>query len=149
MTLWRIRNRIDLDGSGGLRASGRWHSRGRPIVYSAPNMGTALIETLVHAEIEAEALPVCFRYLEIEAPDSISVDTLDTSVLEDDWREHSELTRRIGDEWLRACRTSLLRVPSVIVPATWNMLFNPLHPQAVRAIIARVHEQPVDPGLLR
>ena len=44
-------------------------------------------------------------------------------------------SREIGDEWLQACRTPLLRVPSSIVPLGRNILINPLHPDAKRIFI--------------
>jgi len=138
--LWRISNHAALDGAGGLRAPGRWHSRGRRVVYCAPNPATALLEVLVHTEIDLEDLPVRFRYLEIEAPDTLAVETAEAGPL--------EATRRAGDAWLTAVRTALLRVPSAIVPATWNVLINPRHPEAARIRIVRTHDFRVDPRLL-
>lgn len=141
MTLWRVSNHLNLDGGGGLRAPGRWHTRGRRIVYCAPNPATALLEILVHAEIDVEDIPLTFRYIEIEAPDELAVETADTQAL--------EAARRAGDAWLRSGRTPLLRTPSVIVPATWNTLINPLHPGSAQIRIAAIHEHRIDPRLWR
>ncbi|MEK7403791.1 MAG: RES family NAD+ phosphorylase [Acidobacteriota bacterium] len=149
MILWRISNHPALDGGGGLRASGRWHARGRRVVYCAPNPATALLEVLVHAEIDAEDIPVTFRYVEIEAPDSLTIETADNAVLGQGWRRNVATTRRFGDEWLRSGRTALLRVPSVVVPATWNVLINPRHPESAQIRIVRVHHQAINPRLLR
>ena len=44
MRLWRISDFADLAGEGGLLVSGRWHSRGRRIVYLSDHPATALIE---------------------------------------------------------------------------------------------------------
>ena len=115
MILWRISSHVSLDGSGGLRAPGRWHTRGHRIVYCAPNPATALLEVLVHAEIDFEDIPVSFRYLEIEVPDSIPFETVDVGALPGNWRSSPEATRRTGDEWLKSGRTALLRVPSTPV----------------------------------
>ena len=46
--LWRISNYADLAGRGGQLAEGRWHSRGRPILYCAEAPSGALIEFPVH-----------------------------------------------------------------------------------------------------
>jgi RES domain-containing protein len=43
---------LNVDGRGGLQASGRWHTCGQRIVYCAPDPATALLEILVHAEID-------------------------------------------------------------------------------------------------
>jgi len=147
--LWRISRHPELDGAGGLRASARWHSRGRPIAYCAPNPAAALLEVLVHLEVDIEDLPVGFRYLEIEAPDTLAVEDLGTSALAQPWRTDLPATRRAGDRWLYSSRTALLRVPSAIVPATWNILINPRHPESARVRVVRTHSHGLDPRLLR
>ena len=129
MTLWRISDQLELDGAGGLRASARWHTLGRCIVYCAPNPATALVEVLVHIELDAEELPDALQYLEIEAPDMIFTRTVDVDVLGRNWQTNEVTTRRAGDEWLHSGHTAQLPIPSVIVPATWNILVNPQHPE--------------------
>ena len=149
MILWRISNHSTLDGGGGLSLSGRWHTAGRRIVYCAPNPATALLEVLVRTEIDIDDVPVNFRYLEIEAPDALAVEDLDTSALAQSWRTDLPLTRRAGDQWLQSSRTALLRVPSVIVPATWNVLINPRHPDSAQIRVIRTFSHGLDPRLFR
>ena len=117
-------------------------------MYCAPNPAGALLEVLVHAEVDTEDLPVGFRYLEIEAPDTLAVD-VDTSALPRSWRTDLLATRRVGDRWLQSSRSALLRVPSVILPATWNVLINPRHPESVQVRVVRTHSHGLDPRLLR
>jgi RES domain-containing protein len=148
VTVWRISNHPTLDGTGGLRASGRWHTRGRRIVYCAPNPATALLEILVHAEIDLEDLPVTYKYLEIDVPESVSREVLDPSALGAGWSARFEDTRTIGEEWLQSRRTALLLVPSAIVPVTTNIVLNPAHPAAAGFKIVRTHMQRMDPRLI-
>jgi len=101
----------------------------------------------VHAEIDLEDIPVNFRYLEITAPDSTSIEVVSGHVLERNWQDDLQLTRTFGDEWLGSLRTALLKVPSTIVPATWNLLINPQHAEARQIRIAGVHEHPLDARL--
>ena len=115
-------------------------------MYCAPNPATALLEILVHAEIDVQDIPVTIRYLEIEAPDSIGIETVDTSPAVSGWQKQK--SRRVGDEWLSSKRTPLLRVPSVIVPATWNVLVNPAHPDSAHIQIVRIHRHAVDRRLI-
>ncbi len=149
MILWRISNHATLDAGGGLRASSRWHSRGRRIVYCAPNPATTLLEVLVHAEIDVEDLPVTYHHLEIEAPDSISVQSVSPEDPGSEGRFDIERSRRIGDAWLRSGQSALLLVPCVIVPATLNVLINPQHPDSAQIRIVRVHKRPINPRLRR
>jgi len=132
MRVWRISNYATLDGSGGLRASARWHSKGRLIIYCAPNPATALLEMLVHGELEAGDLPIQYQLLKIDIPDDIPYETVALDSLPADWRRDSSITRQIGDDWLAAGRTALLVVPSTIVPETDNILINPAHPDSSR-----------------
>ena len=57
VSLWRIINYRSRDGAGGLLVSSRWHLRGRPVAYLTLHPTTALLETLVSMEIDAEDLP--------------------------------------------------------------------------------------------
>ena len=54
MLLWRIAREIHVDsaleGVGGLMVSGRWHRRGKPILYTASSAALAALEVLVHVE---------------------------------------------------------------------------------------------------
>lgn len=139
MRLWRISNHVSLEGTGGLLASGRWHSRGRPIVYCAPDPSTALLEVLVHTgEIDLADAPVSFRFLKIEVPDRVSESAVALEELPSDWHRRDTITRRIGDRWLAETTAALLRVPSVLVPETWNTLINPRHPDSRRLRVVEV-----------
>jgi RES domain-containing protein len=136
MWLWRISDHASLSGDGGLLASARWHSRGKRIVYLADHPASALLEVIVHLEVKAENMPDGFQLLKLDAPDDLPVDQPDGRELPADWRERVSLTQKIGDVWLNKGSTSLLRVPSAIVPETNNYLFNPGHAQAARIVIA-------------
>jgi RES domain-containing protein len=107
------------------------------------------VEVLVHAEIDVEDLPTRYRFLKIEAPDGISIDRVNEAGLPAGWQDDSSVTRRIGDTWLRSGRTTLLEVPSVLVPETFNVLLNPVHTDAARVRIVEVLEHVLDPRLLR
>jgi RES domain-containing protein len=127
MVLWRISRHRDLKGIGGLKAAGRWHYAGHPIVYLAETPASALLEVCVHTS--ANDVPPEFTLLKIEGPDS-DVPSIDIDTLPDDWQTNLELTRDLGTAWLDKNETAILRVPSAIVPQTMNCPFNPAHPNA-------------------
>jgi RES domain-containing protein len=136
MRLWRISNHASLSGDGGLYASGRWHTRGRRVVYLADHPASALLEVMVHLEIDAEDLPTHYQLLGVDVPDDLESAARDEGALPDGWRTQTALTRGLGDEWHREARTALLRVPSAIVPEAANYLLNPAHDDATRINIA-------------
>jgi RES domain-containing protein len=143
MLLWRISNRVDLSGEGGLRASGRWHSAGRKIVYLAQNPATCLLERLVHLEIDEEDFPATYRTLKIEVPDILYAAASLPPVPADGWQDDVEMTQRIGNDWLDS-GPCLLRVPCALVPETENVLLNPVHPDAQSIKVVQVIDFPFD-----
>jgi len=148
MELWRISNYADLRGIGGLRASGRWHYRGQPVVYLAENPALALLETMVHLEFGSpQALPDNYQLLRVEIAEGAAIAELTASVIPDDWRENADWTQAAGSEWLAAGQELLLKVPSAILPRSYNYLFNPAHPGAGSAIVAEMLKVPYDPRI--
>ena len=104
----------------------------RPIVYLAEGPAGALVEALVHLELNPTSLPKSYRLLKAQAPDDLSLRTIAAADLPRNWISNQITTRTIGDEWLASKSTALLRVPSAIVPETYNILLNPAHAEASR-----------------
>ena len=141
MTLWRISRHRDLSGIGGLRANGRWHYAGRPVVYLSESPASALVEICVHTA--ANDVPPDFTLLRIVGPE-VAMVSLDETGLPASWRTDLEPTRVHGTAWLRAGRESLLQVPSAVIPHTSNFLLNPLHPDAALFQITESMTYPFD-----
>jgi RES domain-containing protein len=141
MILWRISRHRDLTGAGGLKAAGRWHHTGNAIVYLAETPASALLEVCVHTS--ANDVPPEFTLLKIEGPD-LEVPSIKARDLPEDWRTRLAVTRDLGTEWLEKNESVLLQVPSVIVPDTFNFLFNPSHEHATKFRITDVFSYPFD-----
>jgi RES domain-containing protein len=131
-----------------MRASGRWHTRGRHIVYCSESPAAALLEILVHFEIDVRELPTRYRWLKLQAPDDIVVEVVAAADLPADWLDRTDLTRVAGDRWLQVGRSALLRVPSAVVPETFNVLLNPGHGDAAQVAVTHVSDHVIDPRLL-
>jgi RES domain-containing protein len=147
-TLWRISNYIDLGGWGGKKFSSRWTSMGRRVVYFAESPTAALVETLVHLEVESEDTPDFYTLLKIVVPEDFAIRPLDPPT-GSDWKQDLKLTRRMGDAWLASLETPLARVPSAIAPHTWNYLLNPEHPDAKQVKVVEVITERFDNRLFR
>ena len=144
MRLWRLSNHADLAGRGGMRAPGRWHSVGHPIVYLAEHPASCLLEALAH-DLRLAELPRHAQWLEIAVDPAVVIDQVGD--LARGWAGDVGVTRRIGDAWLRGRSAALLRVPSALSPATPIYLLNPRHPDASRVIVARTIAHPADTAL--
>jgi len=129
-TVWRITTRRFADqafsGEGARLYGGRWNRVGHPVIYTAESRSLALLEMLVQDE------PLRAHYVLIPAhlPHNVSVEVLDTTNLPRDWRTHAgrEALQALGGAWLRQSRSCVLAVPSAVMPAEFNFLINPLHP---------------------
>lgn len=148
MILSRISNFDDLKGTGGLHAAGRWHRKGREVFYLAESVAAALLEVLVYFECAPEDVPDNFMLLDVEISNLASISVLDQSVLGKTWSKDQAVTRDIGGQWLAGRSSLLLKVPSAIIPQTYNYLYNPLHPDANQARIIRVTSHPYDRRLI-
>jgi len=145
---WRVSDYIDLSGEGGRKAGARWHTAGSRIIYLAESPTVALVETLVHLDVDPEDTPDFYTLLKISVPDDFVVESLDPPS-GSDWKQDMELPRSLGDAWLTSGKTALARVPSVIAPHTWNYLLNPGHPDAKQVQIVEVIKERFDNRLFR
>lgn len=135
MIVYRISNcnyAGDLTGTGARLYGGRWNSEGKSMLYTASTRALAVLEVLVH--LNPLIVPDNFCLVEIEVPED-SIYTLNPNLLPANWRSVSPQTalRNLGDAFLKQQTSLLMKVPSSIVPAEYNYLLNPLHPDAVKA----------------
>jgi len=130
--LWRICRRAfaALDGEGARLYGGRWNSEGVAVVYLSTTLELAALEYLVHLDVSM--VPDDLVSLEVEVPDTVSRDRVETAELPPDWNDESDHPRclEIGDAWIRDGTTCLLFVPSAVIPRSWNVLLNPNHEEA-------------------
>ena len=143
MQLWRISDYADLLGNGGMFADGRWHTMGRPIIYSSESSAGALSELLVH--IDRGSLAPEFQLIRLEVPGELALPHMVSKDVT--WPLSLEQTRSLGDEWLSSRQTVLMRVPSAIIADSFNVLINPVHPDVSRIKIADVKKVKFDPRL--
>jgi RES domain-containing protein len=139
--LWRISRHDDLDGWGGEKSDGRWHTaaKGKRIVYLAEHPAVALVEVLANLKGNPRLFPDTYRLMKIETPADIPLPNVDTAKLHQDWPNDLALTQQLGDAWLAAANSALLAVPSAPSPESTNFLLNPRHPDAanLRSLWAR------------
>ena len=129
-----------------MRASGRWHTAGRPIVYLAEHPALCLLEVLAH-DVDPAGLPRAYRWLKVETGRALRVASVHD--LSRGWATDLTWTRTTGDRWLTEGRTPLLRVPSVLAPEAFNYLLNPVLSGARAARVVATVAYPIDPRLAR
>ena len=65
--LWRISRHDDLDGIGGEKADGRWHTaaKGKRIVYLSEHPAVALVEVLANLKGNPRLFPDAYRMMKL------------------------------------------------------------------------------------
>lgn len=139
MKLWRIAAETrryaaaDLSGGGAAAHPGRWNDEKQPVVYSAPSIAMAVLETAAH--VDDAGLPLNRFLVEIDVPDEVWArrEAVSVAALPTTWAAipAGRASVQVGSEWLTSLRTPILLVPSVIVPEEVAALINPLHPLSV------------------
>lgn len=126
MTVYRISNYAALDGKGALRAlNNRWNNPGTPMVYCSESV--ALAKGEISRRIPLHMLPPGFLILTITFPDEL-LTALYPIPAGWDQVPPGQLTKTIGDEFVKAGKYLALRVPSAFDKNAFNVLLNPLHP---------------------
>jgi RES domain-containing protein len=130
VTAWRITKqrhiRSAFTGEGARLYGGRWNSPGSPVVYVAQSQALAVLEVLVH--LESPALLETYALIRVEFPET-AVHNLNQTLLPKNWKDDPAPAeaQAVGDSWIAAARSVVLRVPSVLVPNESNFLLNPRH----------------------
>jgi RES domain-containing protein len=140
----RYANEI-FTGNGGLTAAGRWHRKGRRVVYTAQSLSLAAFELFVHlGRHDTTIALVCGR---ADIPDSVPIETVDRRRLPSNWNESppNPATAALGDRWLKEKRTAVLQVPAALIPDEHDYLLNPEHPQFLKIVFSKPETFRLDP----
>lgn len=149
LTVWRLVPEKHVSGAfsgeGARLYGGRWNRKGAAVVYTAATRSLAILEMLV----QADPLP---KYMAVPAtlPAGLPLAAFDEGSLPRDWRDMPapESLQTLGGAWISAGGACALRVPSAVVPAEYNFLLNPAHPDFGTIIIGMPERLSMDRRLL-
>jgi RES domain-containing protein len=81
--LWRISNHCDLQGMGGEKSDGRWHTakRGKRIVYLSDYPALALIEVLANLKGNPKLFPDSYQLMKITVAYQVASGALEPNIL--------------------------------------------------------------------
>ena len=117
-----------LSGMGAQKTGGRWNEKGTPAVYTAETLALSTLEVCVHAEWDFKHVKLV--RVGIHWPESLRVDSI-KAPLPRNWDQvpHGPDTMALGNAWILSNHAAILRVPSAIVPNSFNFILNPSHPE--------------------
>ena len=164
-----------FEGIGAYLAGGRFNSPRKHAVYTSESLSLAVLEKMVHLEdyqelvdqymvVAAQFDPEKVSILKLEVPshaDSLgtlseaasgSLSIRNTDLRESitgSWRRYPYpvATRRIGDRWIEAEASPVLRIPSAVVPREFNYLVNPRHPDMDQIEVMPPEQLTIDPRI--
>lgn len=146
--LARKKYKIELSGRGAALSGNRWNSKGTEIIYCAESRALAVAEIVVHLSLAT--MPKDFVMLEINIPSTVLTTTLRKTKLSVGWDSfpHTLHTQLVGDEFVRAGKYGVIKVPSAVVQGDFNYLINPSHPDFSKIRIITQSDFPLDQRLL-
>lgn len=113
----------DLSGQGAFIYGGRWNSPGVPMIYTAENNVLSALE--VALRIPLEHISKDYWMVSIEVGDKIKAHE---PTLPKDWNLKTDITRSLGDDFVKKANALVMKVPSALISDAFNYLINPKHP---------------------
>ncbi len=145
VSLWRIATETrnypadDLSGNGAAKYPGRWNAFGQKVLYAAPSIALAVLETAAH--IDDAGLPLNKFLVRFEVPDDLitNAKTVPVKALPPAWSAvpAGMASVNFASKWYKSQESAILFVPSVIVPEENVAIINCEHKSA-NSIKARV-----------
>ena len=148
MIVFRISNELfkgDISGNGAAINGSRWNSHGTRMLYTSEYISLAILESLVHLRVVD--IPEKQYLLHIELPDNDFLE-IKQSKIKDDWQQHLAYTQWMGDQFVLANQSLILKVPSAVVTQEHNFLVNPLHTGFKKVKIVKTELLELDKRLL-
>ena len=132
-------------GKGAAYGRSHWNCKGTEAVYTSSSIALAVLEIMVNLTPPVFPNYECWR---VEVPDS-TVLTIQPEALPVEWRDrpYRPSVQALGDSWL--VRSSVVAVPSAVLPQERNYLLNPHHSSYPVTSWERVKDFDFDPRLVR
>ena len=138
----------DLSGEGARLYGGRWNKQGDALLYFSEHLSLCVLELLTR--VDFEFLKNDYTYLEIEIPETFITTLKHPERISKQWRSNppNNETQRYGSNWIESNKSLGLRVPSAVLPVTFNCLINPKHPDFNKLKIIKVGSLDLDSRLV-
>ncbi len=129
----------DLSGLGAKLYGGRWNRIGIPCVYTSQSRSLALLEYSVNIGFEFIKHKLCFTIIEIQ---DYLIEEISTESLPNNWKAipASSSTKTFGSDKLIQASSTIIKVPSVIIPNEFNFIINPTNLDSNAVKIVAVEE---------
>jgi RES domain-containing protein len=118
--------------------AGRWNGTGRKVIYCAESIALAFLENMIRRQ--GVGFNQDFKTVVLQIPEELKIQKVNPGDLPVGWRKFSDYTKcqPIGNEWFDDGITPVLKVPSAVLPASFNYVINATHPDSKKIKIIRI-----------
>lgn len=118
--------------------AGRWNGSGRKVIYCAESIALAFLENMIRRQ--GVGFNQDFKTVILQIPEDLKIQKVKESDLPEGWRKFSDYTKcqPIGNEWFDEGMYPVLKVPSAVLPESFNYVINAMHPDTKKIKIIRI-----------
>ena len=127
MLVYRIVHNLHSKNLLASGIKGRWNSPGKKVVYAAESIALAFLENMVRRQ--GVGFNTDFKIMIVEIPDTMAMSAINVLDLEDGWRDFNDYSKcqPAGDKWYDEGKSPVLKVPSAVLPQSFNYVMNTEH----------------------
>jgi RES domain-containing protein len=117
---------------------GRWNGGGHKVIYCSESLALAFLENMVRRQ--GVGFNRDFKTMILEIPDELKMQVVNSEELPEGWRKFTDysICQPVGDAWYDEGTHPLLKVPSAVLPGSYNYVINTVHPDYSRIRLVRV-----------
>ena len=127
MIVFRIVHKAFSQSLVGSGQPGRWNKSGQKVIYAAESIALAFLESMIRRQ--GVGFNEDFNIMFLDIPQELTITTIEPASLSPGWddiRNHSVSQER-SSSWYASLETPVLKVPSVVLPHSFNFVINTEH----------------------
>lgn len=126
---------------------GRWNSKGNKVLYCAESIALAFLENMIRRQ--GVGFNDDFKIMIIEVPSKSKITFTNIEDLYAGWRDFNSYSQcqAQGNKWYEEGKNLLLKVPSAVLPESFNYVINSEHPEYKKVKIIDVTNLVPDPRI--
>lgn len=107
--------------------AGRWNGTGRKVIYCAESIALAFLENMIRRQ--GVGFNQDFKTVILQIPEELKIQKVNGKDLPEGWRKFSDYSKcqPIGDDWYDEGVYPILKVPSAVIPESFNYVINAMH----------------------
>ena len=127
MIVFRIVHKVFSQSLVGSGHPGRWNKSGQKVIYAAESIALAFLESMIRRQ--GVGFNEDFNIMFLDIPQELTITTIEPASLSPGWddiRNHSVSQER-SSSWYVSLHAPVLKVPSVVLPHSFNFVINTEH----------------------